>query len=233
MIRWWLSQHGAGRPLVLLDTLGKVAPPSAPGESAYGRDYRIGGILKQLADDWPGSTVLAVHHDRKAIAEDFVDSVSGTHGLAGASDFVIVLDRKRHEVDAVLKVTGRDVREAEYAVTLATTGQWTLKGDDLAAAAKAATAVKSTAGLGDRSIEIVEYVSTQLRPVSPSEVEKALQIPEARRYLTRLVEQGRLHRPARGLYAGVPTVPVSQVSGVEPAELWDTGTDETRSEVAS
>lgn len=67
----------------MLDTLGKVMPEARVGESAYQRDYRIGGRLKRIADEWPGLAVVVVHHDRKAAAEDFVDSVSGTNGLAG------------------------------------------------------------------------------------------------------------------------------------------------------
>ena len=41
--------------------------------------------------------------------------MSGTQGIAGAVDFVLALNRKRHADDAVLSVTGRDVIEAEYA----------------------------------------------------------------------------------------------------------------------
>ncbi len=80
----WLASHGHEHPLVIVDTLGKCLPPALPGESAYGRDYRVGGALKRLVDSFPGAALMALHHDRKAASEDFVDSVSGTHGLAGA-----------------------------------------------------------------------------------------------------------------------------------------------------
>lgn len=215
LVRWWMSTNGSQSPLVVLDTLGKVSPPSAPGESAYGRDYRIGGTLKQLVDDHPGSTLVAVHHDRKASSDDFVDSVSGTHGLAGAADFVLVLDRKRQEEDAVLKVTGRDVREAEYAMTLSEAGRWTLKGSDLAEAAKIATTVKSTAGLGDRSAEIVEFVHDHPQGVRAGEVALIVGITpdQTRPYLDRLVKAGRIEKAARGLYT-----PVTSVTGVTSIE---------------
>ncbi|MFH7324793.1 AAA family ATPase [Aeromicrobium sp. JJY06] len=225
LMAWWLERNHDG--LIVLDTLGRVSPPSVPGESAYARDYRIGSTLKRLVDDHPGSTLIAVHHDRKAGAEDFVDSVSGTHGLAGASDFLIVLDRHRQEQDGVLKVTGRDVREAEYAVTMNGRGQWTLRGNSLHEAAQAASAVKSKAGLGDRSAEIIEFVTSQPTAVSAGEVQEALDVPDARRYLARLVDAGRLHRPARGLYAGVPSVPLSQEGNVIYPSGWDNGTDGT------
>ena len=42
-------------------------------------------VLKEIADEY-GVAVLLLHHTRKATADDFLDSVSGTHGLAGAAE---------------------------------------------------------------------------------------------------------------------------------------------------
>ena len=50
-------------------------------------------------------------------------------------------------------MTGRDVAEAEYALTLADVGRWKIDGADLAEAAMNAAEVRTTAGLGDRSAE--------------------------------------------------------------------------------
>jgi hypothetical protein len=110
---------------VIVDTLGKVMPPELPGESAYQRDYRVAGRLKQIADDRPGMALLVLHHDRKASSDDFVDGASGTNGIAGAADTIIVISRPRSESRGLFKVTGRDVVEAEYAVTVED-GNWTL-----------------------------------------------------------------------------------------------------------
>ena len=87
----WIHWYQDPPPLVILDTLGKILPPTQPGEDRYQRDYRIGTALKRIVDGLPGMTLLVNHHDRKANADDFVDAVSGTHGLAGAADTIIVL----------------------------------------------------------------------------------------------------------------------------------------------
>jgi RecA-family ATPase len=108
----WVHWHKEPPPLVILDTLGRVLPPAQLGESSYQRDYRVGTTLKRIVDGHPGMTLLVNHHDRKANAEDFVDAVSGTHGLAGAADTIIVLTRDRQETLGKLKVTGRDVARA-------------------------------------------------------------------------------------------------------------------------
>ena len=50
-----------------------------------------------------------MHHARKAASEDFVAEGSGTFGLAGAADYVMVLRHPRMSPEGSLLVTGRDV----------------------------------------------------------------------------------------------------------------------------
>lgn len=211
LIATWLDEHPGTRPLVVLDTLGKVSPPAQPGESAYARDYRIGGALKRLTDDNPGACLLVVHHVRKATSDDWMDSTSGTNGLNGAADFTVSLSRSRNDTEGVLRVTGRDVPEGEYALTVSE-GSWTIQGSSLADAARAAQQAKATEGLGDRSAEIVEYVNGYPAGVGPTEVGAAVGVTAkaAGTYLGRLVDSGRLRIRSRGLYA-----PVGSVESVE------------------
>lgn len=218
LIAEWLDAYRDDDPLVLLDTLGKVMPPAAPGESAYARDYRIGGQLKRLTDDHPGATLLVVHHNRKQTSGDWMDDTSGTQGLNGAADFTVVLARDRNTTDAILKVTGRDVPEAEYAMT-ADAGTWSLAGGSLVEAESAARTIAATAGVGDTSAAVVEYVHQHPEGVRAAEVAEALGMPEARRYLARLSDAGRITKAGRGLYAPpittvptVPTVPSERIS---------------------
>jgi len=228
LIGAWLDLHHDARPLVVLDTLGKVMPPSMVGESAYGRDYRIGGHLKALTDAHPGAALIVVHHTRKLGSDDWMDSTSGTNGLNGAADFTVSLSRSRNDTAGILRVTGRDVPEGEYALTVSD-GSWTLDGSSLADAARAAQQAKATEGLGDRSADIVAFVARHPAGVTATEVADALSLPDARRYLARLADADRLRRLERGRYApstAVPSVPVSQ-----PWEaLWDNGTDGTPAE---
>lgn len=200
-IEAWLTLHGGQNPLVMLDTLGKVMPPSYPGESAYSRDYRVGSGLKMLVDRHPGACLLVVHHTRKAMGEDWMDSTSGTQGLNGSADFTIALTRTRNESDAILKVTGRDVREAEYAMT-ATDGAWSMKGSPQEAAA-AAREARTTAGLGDRSAAVVTFVNESPDGVKAADVAAALDMTakDAGTYLLRLENEGRIRKLSRGVYA--------------------------------
>lgn len=111
----WLAQH-PGTRLVIIDTLGRFRPPENGRGSAYQSDYAIGSSLKPLADRRNVALVL-VHHTRKMAATDVLDTVSGTQGLAGSVDALLVLRRERGQLDAALYVTGRDIeREEDYAL---------------------------------------------------------------------------------------------------------------------
>jgi hypothetical protein len=129
------------------------------------RDYRIGSALKTISDEHQGVTLLTNHHDRKAQADDFVDSVSGSHGLAGAADALIVIARPRSERAGVLKLTGRDIPEAEYAVIFGG-ADWAIDGADLGEAARKAAQIPLTANLGENSTQIIEFVTKHPRGAS-------------------------------------------------------------------
>lgn len=108
----WLTAHPGAR-LVVIDVFAKVRGNPPPGVAAYDADYGAMSRIKRIADRH-GVAVLLVHHVRKAAAEDFLATVSGTNGLAGAADAVVVLERARAQADGVLHVTGRDVDETDY-----------------------------------------------------------------------------------------------------------------------
>lgn len=122
----WLAAHPDAR-LVVVDVFAKVrGAVDHRATDSYSADYAAVGILKTLADRF-GVAVLLVHHTRKASADDYLDTVSGTNGIAGAADAVLVLSRARNTTEAKLSITGRDVEEAEYALTFdAQIGTWTL-----------------------------------------------------------------------------------------------------------
>jgi hypothetical protein len=142
LIEDWLTQQATdSHPVVILDTIGKVMPPPERGEGQYLRDYRFSGQLQAITAARPGMALIGLHHDRKATAEDFVETISGTNGIAGAADTILVLNRPRNESEGLLKITGRDVEENEYGVKL-TEGRWTLMGDNLKEAARAARTVR-------------------------------------------------------------------------------------------
>lgn len=210
----WLTAYGDQAPLVILDTLGKVMPTALPGEGAYQRDYRIGGRLKEIADAYPGTTVGVVHHDSKQARDDWMESTSGTNGLNGSADWTLNLARPRNEADGLLRITGRDVAEGEYAVTFEG-HRWVLVGGSLPAAAEAATQRQLTEGISDRSAEILKTLAQHPDGIGPTALAAAhgMKAPEAGTYLGRLVDSGRARKVGRGLYTCVESVERVEMPG--------------------
>ncbi|WP_169077821.1 AAA family ATPase [Microcella alkalica] len=182
-------------PVVILDTLGKVMPPAGNGNQ-YGHDYAVLSALKSTCDAVPGSSLLIVHHTRKNDAGDFLDAVSGTQGIAGAADSVLVLRRERHEKRATLQVTSRDAVEGEYALTMSDAGVWTLDGDSLEQAKTNARIVKANKSVGEPMLELIETVSRYPDGIRSEDLRHLL--PDQKNlneYLRRAVEAGRVARP--------------------------------------
>lgn len=213
MIEEFIGIHTGAKPLVILDTLGKVKPQKAAGQEAYSADYAIGSRLKSVIDSAPGASLVAVHHTRKAESMDFVDAVSGTQGIAGSADFILVLARKRKETSAVLAVTGRDVTENEYALTM-NDGRWLLDGMDLMDAAAAVDRRRDAASLGDRSLDVLAHITAN-GPTTPADIASKFGIDNkiASNLLSRLFESGRIAKPKRGTYDRISTGGESGESG--------------------
>lgn len=132
----FVDQWSGHEPVVILDTLGKAMPPAVSGESSYERDYRVGGMLKAIADSAPGAAIVVVHHTRKADSVDFLDAVSGTQGLAGSADTIVVLSVnafqrtplcESHHATLRRASTGSPSRESERGCSAAEASRTRLK----------------------------------------------------------------------------------------------------------
>ena len=150
------------------------------------------------------------------MSEDFVDSSSGTNGLTGAADTVIVLQRRRLDESAVLSVTGRDVDEAEYGLDKALGGSWQLVGGSLEAAAQAADTIRVEIAAdrhGDRMREVVGIVNAS-EVTTPKDVADKLGIDNdsASKYLRRAADKELIDKAGRGLYTPVRTVRMSEAT---------------------
>ena len=93
--------------LIIIDTMQKIREIGGEAYS-YASDYEIIGKLKQFADKHC-ICVLTVHHTRKQPAGDSFEMISGTTGLLGCADGSLLMQKKkRTELDATIKVVGRD-----------------------------------------------------------------------------------------------------------------------------
>ena len=97
--------------LVAVDTFQVIR--STTPDVSYATDYQDVRELKKLADEL-GISILLVHHLRKQGAADPLNKLSGTTGIAGAVDAVLVLEKSdRCQSGAALICTGRDIEYRE------------------------------------------------------------------------------------------------------------------------
>jgi hypothetical protein len=118
--------------LIMIDTLEKFRTPPKSGTQSYSTDYEAITGLQAIAKSRPGLGIVLLHHDRKMDADDPFDTVSGTLGLTGAADTILIMKRKDGAVR--LFVRGRDVEESDTPLQFnKNTCRWTLMNDTVAA----------------------------------------------------------------------------------------------------
>lgn len=111
-LRRWLDEHPDAK-LIVIDTLARWRRSSVKGENSYLADYAALSELQKLAME-RDITIAVVHHSRKSAADDILDEISGTTGLAGAADAIWIFKVKRGENTGELFVTGRDIKNESW-----------------------------------------------------------------------------------------------------------------------
>jgi AAA domain len=129
--REWVEetrQKGHRISFVSIDVLQMIRPRrTRAGQTAYERDYEAIEGLRQLANELHVAILISTHN-RKGGSDDLLDLVSGTLGLSGAADTIIVIERQGHGF--VFDVRGRDIEGDTLAAEFnKNTCRWALLGD--------------------------------------------------------------------------------------------------------
>lgn len=112
--------------LIIIDTLGRVKGAARRGENAYEGDTRILGELQRFALQ-RSLAIVCVHHLRKSVGEgDYFERISGSMGITGACDSVMVLQGKRGEANSTLAISSRDFESTELIIGF-DSGRWSLR----------------------------------------------------------------------------------------------------------
>jgi hypothetical protein len=183
---------------VAIDTLAKFRPPAKRVGDAYSQDYEAIEPLKKIADKYAIS-ILIIHHQRKMESDDPFDSVSGTLGITGAADTIMIIARKDGGV--VFMERGRDVEDEEIAIQFnRETGKWKALGspseilrssNDKAILAVLKDAYQEAASEGERSLAIAE-----IKDRSGVSLSK----PVFKNHILRMAKDGKIERAERGKY---------------------------------
>jgi hypothetical protein len=186
--------------LIIVDVLKMVRGATRANESLYDADYRALTGLAAFAR-LRGIAVLIVHHVRKMDSDDPLESLSGTNGLTGAADGVMVLKRDSGTGHCLLYVRGRDVEESEKAVRFKPdNGTWELLGN------------AQDVGRTDERHAILETLRSHDNPLSVREISDILgkNYEAVRKCLARMWANGEIEKKGRGSYTCpvCPDVPI-------------------------
>jgi DNA-binding transcriptional ArsR family regulator len=172
-IRQWAA-NSANPGMVVIDVFNRVRPPKKGSAQQYDVDYQDMAPLQKLAGEL-GLAIVLVHHTRKMQAEDPFDTVSGTRGITGAADTILVLFQRADAILPALYGRGRDIEEIEKAVQFNSAfGTWLLAGEitlvastkertDIIRALRDAGAVMSTGEIAKALDKKVDNISHQLK----------------------------------------------------------------------
>jgi hypothetical protein len=191
LIRQWAAEH-PGRKAVFIDVWASFRPPRPKNADPYQFDYDCAKQLQELAHEL-GLAILVVHHNRKAADSDWLNEMSGSNGLAGGADTIIVIKRERGAADAVLHVTGRDVEDQELALKFDRDScRWNILGE---------AAEYRMSETRRRIFDLLERQGA----MTPKEVAEELGIKRdlAKQTMKRMFGDGTLRSAGRGRYAAV------------------------------
>jgi len=216
-IKEWIA--GAEHPrLVIIDTLAMVRMPNPKDQSTYDADYAAVKELRKLANE-AGIAIVLVHHLRKADADDAFDTVSGTLGLTGAPDTILVLKRDTPG-NIILHGRGRDLVEIEKAVTFNRDAcTWTITGD--------ASLVRTTR----ERATVLGAISDATEPIGPNEIAAAagMKPTNVRQLLRKLVKDGAVFKADYGRYTVTATAtPITRSHSRSHSEQALEGTQEPK-----
>jgi hypothetical protein len=190
-IRAWHAdtKKTGGKPiLVVVDVLAKVRKPVG-NRQLYEADYAALADLTNLANELELAIVVA-HHTRKMAADDLMETVSGSYGVSGAVDTILVMANRPN--GAVLDIRGRDVESAELAIEFdKQTCRWRLLGDAAevhvsSQRAKIIAALKEA----DLALTIPALMEETGMKRNPLDV-----------LLGRMAKESKIQRVGKGLYA--------------------------------
>jgi len=186
-------RRGCANPrLIIIDVFLKVRPPRKKGEDAYAADYDAVTPLQRYASEHRLAIVL-VTHTRKMEAEDPLEAISGTNGVTGAADAVLVLNRDAK--GTTLYGRGRDIEEIETAMRF-DGGRWSILGD--------ADEVRKS----DERRKIVAALKEAKEEQSPKAIADltGMKAVNVRVLLGKMMASGDISQPRAGFY----TVPFSR-----------------------
>ncbi|MBR0847112.1 AAA family ATPase [Bradyrhizobium diazoefficiens] len=196
LIKSWIK--GVPKPrLIIIDILERVRDRNGKKDaSQYSGDYEALVELHKIATEHQLS-ILVLHHQRKAGAEDLMDTISGTGGLGGAADTSIILGKE--DAQNFLYGRGRDIEEFNVMVQLDDHCRWQVLGQRIELSVSAEQALILTAMTKDGGPMNIAKVAAAVPSLKRTNVKNLL----AKMHAAGIIER---------VHTGVYRVPSAQIT---------------------
>jgi len=182
--------------LLIVDTFTILRTQPRRGANLYDEDYQAIREFKKLADD-TGTSILLIHHFNKSKHDDILYQVSGSTGITGAVDTILIVERRHGDRNAYIHTTGRDIEERQYQATFdPEAGTWIIEGN-----------VGEVGKTRERQ-EIQRVLKEAENPLTPTEIAQRLgkDLNSVKRLLFKMLDAGEVIRVERGQYKYPKTV---------------------------
>jgi 5S rRNA maturation endonuclease (ribonuclease M5) len=177
--------------LIVVDTLQAMRPPTNTRRSMYEQDYEAVSTLQKIAGK-NNIAIVVIHHTNKMIKpeDDPIGAISGTMGISGGVDSVMVLSKTTRTADSTLYCQGRYAPAEELALNQTNIG-WSLLGK------------AEDCDISPEQAEILNVIEQAGEPVTPSEIAKKTGKGRTtiNDYLRRLSNNNKVVKIGRGKYA--------------------------------
>lgn len=208
----WLEEHRDTR-LVVVDILKNIRPSSRGNRNVYDMDYEALAPLRPLAAKH-NVAILVIHHLNKWVdPDDPFDAISGSTGLTGGVDNVLILNRERGKPEAFLYVDGRDIEKQ---------GEFAVKWDQEACTWSLQEGTAEEYKLSEFRRAIRQVVEDAGEPVTPSHVADALRdagieksFSNVKTTMWNMSRKDQLSSDGNGRYS-LPTPSVNPIDPTDP-----------------
>ena len=178
--------------LVIIDTITRFG---GLGErSGYQAEVQWMSKFHDFASKHDIALLGLTHTNQMKMEEgdDWFNKISGTTGIIGTADNVMLLDVPRGETEGMLRIEGRDMDPTEHAVKKV--GPWWQQTSQV------------RGKRGDLSVAIADFVIQQGETTTAAVAERfEISVQKASQYLGRAKKLAVISSPRRGAWAGTST----------------------------
>lgn len=177
--------------LVIIDTLKRVRPEADRRKGIYDQDYEALFPLTALAEIHDTSFLVMHHANKQHDLDDPADLASGSTGLTGAAENIMVMRRTSAHEGVDLWMRGRDAEEVEMALVFdPSTLSWRYKGD------------AREFGISEQRKRILDVIRNAKDELTSKEIAEIadLDYSSTRNMVSKMVQAGMISKAGYGKY---------------------------------